>query len=392
MKRPSLPLKSFRLKNFKAVRDSGLVKFTPLTVFIGNNGSGKSSLIEGLETLQSIASNGLDRAMEPWRGFEHIWNKATLHRLQSSGDAREYYTNPLRFELHGADKRGNFHASMEVNSGPGGNEIFLHKEELKNSTGDMILRDVNGRATLTYSLRGKTETEDYGPLNNGETLLSGDSIGSDNWQFLSLVPHDMSNPVPQKRTGGMIRLAKNGSNVAEYLLSIRKINPDVVDGIVETLQYVLPYARDVQPALTSELERTVYLQMTEGNFKLPGWLLSTGTLRILALLAVLRHPFPPSLLVIEEIENGLDPRAIHLIVEEIRNVVQSGKIQIILTTHSPYLLDLLTLSQIIIVERDEKGSPVFTRPGDDATLQEWTKKFAPGQLYTMGRLNRKQPE
>ena len=49
----------------------------------------------------------------------------------------------------------------------------------------------------------------------------------------------------------------------------------------------------------------------------PGWLLSTGTLRILALLACLRHPDPPPLLVVEEIENGLDPRTIHLLVEEI---------------------------------------------------------------------------
>ncbi|MGH8645485.1 MAG: AAA family ATPase [Gammaproteobacteria bacterium] len=50
----SLPLKSFRLRNFKAVRDSGTVKFTPLTVFVGNNGSGKSSLIEGLRTFKGV--------------------------------------------------------------------------------------------------------------------------------------------------------------------------------------------------------------------------------------------------------------------------------------------------------------------------------------------------
>jgi len=34
---------------------------------------------------------------------------------------------------------------------------------------------------------------------------------------------------------------------------------------------VLPFAADVQPAVTSELERTVYLQLTEGDFKVPGW-------------------------------------------------------------------------------------------------------------------------
>lgn len=47
-------LRSFRLKHFKAVRDSGVIRFSPLTVFIGNNGSGKSSITEALETLRKL--------------------------------------------------------------------------------------------------------------------------------------------------------------------------------------------------------------------------------------------------------------------------------------------------------------------------------------------------
>ena len=198
----------------------------------------------------------------------------------------------------------------------------------------------------------------------------------------------MGSPTPQKRTGGPTRLAKDGSNIAEYLLSIRKLDQNAFDGVVETLQYVLPYARDLQPTLTAELERTVYLQMTEGEFKVPGWLLSTGTLRIVALLALLRHPTPPPLIIIEEVENGLDPRTIHLLVDEIRNAVESGRTQVILTTHSPYLLDLLDLSHIVLVDR-VNGEPTFTRPADQASLQEWTKSFGPGRLYTMDLLGRK---
>ncbi|MBT3368702.1 MAG: AAA family ATPase, partial [Nitrospina sp.] len=45
-----IALSSFHLKNFKAVRNSGRLKLTPLTAFIGHNGSGKSSLVEALET------------------------------------------------------------------------------------------------------------------------------------------------------------------------------------------------------------------------------------------------------------------------------------------------------------------------------------------------------
>ena len=57
-----LPLETVRIRNFKAIRDSGVVTFTPLSVFIGNNGSGKSSLIEGLETFQNVIRQGLDDA------------------------------------------------------------------------------------------------------------------------------------------------------------------------------------------------------------------------------------------------------------------------------------------------------------------------------------------
>jgi predicted ATPase len=124
--------------------------------------------------------------------------------------------------------------------------------------------------------------------------------------------------------------------------------------------------------------------MAEVDYKVPGWLLSTGTLRVLALLACLRHPNPPPLLVIEELENGLDPRTIHLFVEEIRSALALGEIQVIITTHSPFLLDLVDLSHLVVVERVD-GRPVFTRPNQEA-LAEWSKSFSPGRLYTMGRL------
>jgi|GEM_PF-5687533 AAA15 family ATPase/GTPase len=64
-----LALSSLQVKNFKAIRNSGRLKLTPLTAFIGQNGSGKSSLVEALETVQTISLQGLDRAMLPWKGI-----------------------------------------------------------------------------------------------------------------------------------------------------------------------------------------------------------------------------------------------------------------------------------------------------------------------------------
>ncbi len=69
-----------------------------------------------------------------------------------------------------------------------------------------------------------------------------------------------------------------------------------------------------------------------------------------------------------------------------REAVESGKTQIIVTTHSPYLLDLLLLDHIVLVERVE-GQPVFSRPGDNERLQQWAERFGPGRLYTTSRLS-----
>ena len=61
-------LRSVAIENFKAVLRSGPVNLTPLTALIGSNGSGKSSLIEALETYRAIVLDDLDAAMDAGGG------------------------------------------------------------------------------------------------------------------------------------------------------------------------------------------------------------------------------------------------------------------------------------------------------------------------------------
>ena len=404
-----LALKSFRLKNFKAIRDSGVVKFTPLTVLIGDNGSGKSSLVEGLQTYQRIVTDGLDEAMQMWRGFENIQNAAVSHDITKCDKAREYQANPIEFGLshslskHDKPNRNSAHTHfLSVACGPDGDEIFILEERWNVSGRKYMTRDADGYLYYPNGERlggGISYPISYPLVYESEALWSGTSlinssrahIGAlysiSSWQFLTLNVRSMGEPQPIQRTGGMIRLRSDGSNIAEFLKDIVERDRDAFDGILEALQFVLPYMRELQPKLTAVLGHQAHLEMTEEDFKVMGWLLSTGTLRILALLALFRHPDPPPLIVIEEIENGLDPRTIHLIVDEIQDVVESGRSQVIVTTHSTYLLDLLPLSTILMVERVE-GQPTFSRPADDDSLKNWAKTFAPGKLYTMGNLNR----
>lgn len=376
-----MKLQSVRIRNFKAIIDSKVVKLGPLTAFIGNNGAGKSSLIEALETYQSIVRDGLDVAMQRWLGIEHA-----RHKGQEAKERAGLVVNPIIFDLAlGTSPRRTTRLQLEINNDPAANRMFIASEriETQGRSGSQF-SNPTGNAEAAGARRSMLAIAPEENPAEAQQILA--------WQFLSLSPERMGLPVPQQRTGGGVRLARDGSNVADFLLDLRRQDQNAFDGIVEAMAFVLPYAKDIQPSLTSsEIERKAWLQLTEADFKVPGWMLSTGTLRLLALLALLRHPNPPPLIVIEEIENGLDPRSIHLIVEEIRNAVLDGVTQVILTTHSPYLLDLLTLEHLVLVERDGKGHPYFVRPADNENLQRWSADFAPGKLYTMGTLGEGKP-
>ncbi len=408
MKAPNL--RRIKIENFKAIQNSGSIKLTPLTVFIGNNGSGKSSIIEGLLTYQMIIEQGLDDAINYWRGFDYIRNRAVPHTLSPKSVDRPYEINPVTFKFSYKD----YGLGMSITQSPSG-EVFISEETIKliGFSSDVYGRffksiDFNRDVSGTINYHSVAEDNAYqgevlGKASDTQGILALNAVQEKlrqlnhpeiqsqiaDWQFINFNPAIMGNPIPPRLSADRVKLAPNASNLGHYLLDLYKLDINAFNGLVETLQYVLPYAKDLQVQATSpaELERRIYLKMTEGSFQVPGWLLSTGTLRVVAILALLRHPFPPPLIIIEELENGLDPRTINLLVEEIRQAIESGKTQVIITTHSPYLLDLLHLSQIVIVERSEQGEPMFSRPADKPALEQWSKQFTPGQLYTMGQLN-----
>jgi predicted ATPase len=372
-------IKNIEVKNFKAI-EQAKVKLTPLTAFIGYNGMGKSSMLEALQMFKSIVTEGLDAAVRPWREFKHIYYKGKKKKRKFLKDGIELQFAPMEFMFNvklaakSTMNPSKFSTSIGQENTSSGN-IFFIEEKVSYKLFERS-RDADNNY-ITQDRKAPWQTPD-------KSILSAEleiRRYVESWQFLSMNTFLMGDPHSQKKTSGAITLHKDGRNIAEYLLSIRDKDIEVYKGILETLQYVLPYAKDLQPQITQELEKMVYLQLSEQDFKLPGWMLSTGTLKILALLAVFRHPEPSPLIVIEELENGLDPRTIHLVITEIRNYIDNKKGQVLITSHSPYLLDQLHISQVVFVERkDEKVS--LSRPADDEEVLEWSKKFAPGQLYT----------
>lgn len=408
-------LRTCRIENFKAVCDSKTIRFSPLTVFIGNNGSGKSSIVEAMQTYRDILVDGVGRAINRRGTFEQLHNLSVPHNkkvLESQN--MEYLSNPICFTYSAENISESISRpspiisaqwNMAVASDPSGDKIFILGEEAKTKVigkeNVFCVRRTPGWKKMKAKSSFREIHGRLGPFEERsflEHFLSPDDFHASlivyvyTWQFVHLNPETMGNLrsadgeiVP--RNPHFSLLNPDGSNIAEYLFSIRERDLNAFEGIIEAVQYVLPYLKDLQPSLTQEINRNIFLKMKEKDFDVPGWLLSSGTLRIVALLALLRNPTPPPLIVIEEIENGLDPRTIHLLMEEIRIAVDSGRTQVIATTHSPYLLNLLNLSEIVLVERDETGQPVFWRPQGDAEAEAWAERFSTGEIYTMDRLH-----
>ena len=118
------------------------------------------------------------------------------------------------------------------------------------------------------------------------------------------------------------------------------------------------------------------------RFDIPAWMLSEGTRRITALFALLASRPRPSLLIVEEIENGLDPWTLELLFSELREASTNGT-QVILTTHSPFLLDHVSTDEVIHVKR-ELGDSRYHAITDYSDVTQYGGVVAPGVMYISG--------
>jgi predicted ATPase len=392
------------IENFKAIHKMETLPMQPFSVFIGNNGSGKSSVLEAIRLIQYSVTSGLNIAFKEWGGLDRVRN-------YNAGNWDENIVfEPVVITIQVIIADQNFRYQVHFNTNHTGGYI-VEKEELVCDEKILLSVMVNSNGITNegyyYSIIKKGDNPkktDYS-LPSYILLLGLREINPfsfhpsiklfkeyiTNWQFLYLNAHEMGKPILSDRANREIKLDYDGRNIADYLLWLNEQGKEYLDNLISKLQFVLPYLNHLQTntydAHNREIELSVY-ETSENNKKpIPGWLLSSGTLRIVALLAMFVTPKKPSVLFIDEVENGLDPRTIGLLVSLIQEVWAEKSMQVVVTTHSPYFLDLVPLESIIVSEKDNEKT-YFHIPKDEAALNIWKDKFSPGKLYTMGKLTK----
>jgi predicted ATPase len=110
--------------------------------------------------------------------------------------------------------------------------------------------------------------------------------------------------------------------------------------------------------------------------------LSEGTLFALAIVAVLTQPDPPELLLIDDLDKGLHPAAFSELVRVLRAAqVANPKLQIVATTHSPYLLGCFEAQEVRVFARKEDGSAACSKLTDHPDFEHWKDSLDPGEFW-----------
>lgn len=194
--------------------------------------------------------------------------------------------------------------------------------------------------------------------------------------------------------GAQPHLDRTGENLANYLQYIERERKPQFKQMLKRLGKKIP-----------GLERIEYEKTIEGNLVLKFFAkgfdehpffqraMSDGTLKLLAYLLLMEDPDPASLVGIEEPENGLHHQLLSALAIELKEYAQqeSGP-QVLLTTHSPNLVDALTPDEVWILDKGKDGASTLTRAADISGVQAlYDEDILMGSLWYSNHLSVTKP-
>lgn len=177
-----------------------------------------------------------------------------------------------------------------------------------------------------------------------------------------------------------LELELDGSNLVSvlYALANQTEYEGVYGRVNEIMQLVFADFKQFDFPLSAGGQASIALRTKDFKKSVPAFLLSDGQLRFLGLLVLLLLPNPPSLILIDEPEIGMHPKMIDILAELLQETSQ--RTQLIISTHSPQLIDALPVESLCVAEKTG-GATTITRP-DPERLSRWLERYKTGYLWT----------
>lgn len=359
------------VSHYKSLGDVELRDIQPVTVLVGCNGVGKSNVADVLRFLRDAVNQGLDHAVSTRGGIglirQYSSNKPYQITLEFAFSDDEFPGKAFRYHLALTSLReGDFRIEREKCEwlGPTGLDFdddgnFVETEHSpmryeRNAQGVVSLRINDKLLPLENQRPFPADTLALGKRINSEKLMFGGTFGGSiqgfvqNIRFSSIFPNTLRQPA-HPDTDPILR--ENGSNWASILRSLRKTakGKHALEQIKEMMQVVMPQLEDIS---TQALGGFIHprFKVRENNGKQHYFdpsQISDGTLRILGILLALYQTPHPSLMVIEEPEQTVNPALLALLADAFHEV--SERTQLLITSHSPHLIDCFDPENIQVV-------------------------------------------
>ena len=397
-------LKRIEIKGYKSLVDVQ-VDLKPLVVLFGPNGAGKSNFLDALQLLSRMATSPtLKAAFEPpYRGKpleSFSFGDEGIPGLRKRESARfsiqadvelspavvkvvEQQIREMKRpaeEKHGAVSAPNgsspiretllrYRIEVEIFPGSGILRVADEYAAALNAKGeptgkrrpfvervkDRIHLRMEGQAHPTYHecfLDHTLLSRPLYPPHHPHLVALRQEFES--WLSFYFEPRERmraSNPVKEVH-----HIGRRGEELAAFLNTLRALNERQFRAVEKALHMVIPSITGIDVEVNSLGE--VELRLREGNKLIPARVVSEGTLRILGLLALAGATEPPALIGLEEPENGVHPRRIQLIAELLQTRAELGETQMIVTTHSPLLVDQIPQTFLYVCRKGETGTQI----------------------------------
>ncbi|MCK6514470.1 AAA family ATPase [Myxococcota bacterium] len=374
-----------------ATKVTTTLEMRPLNVLVGPNASGKSNFVEALALLRAAPKdlplpirNGGGVAEWIWRGDGKAPDRATVEVTLASRKASGGHSDPppYRYRLTFGAPGGTFRVldeliDQEYRGRPP--EVYFATQK----DGPVIARGAKGSRVLepvdidsTQSILSQRKDPENFPTLTKVGEFFGKILIYRSWTFGPDAPIRSSCLIDVPTA----TLAEDFSNLPARL-AVLKRNPATKRRLLERLAELDAEFTDLE--VTPEGGR-LQLYLIHGDRPVPASRLSDGTLRALALLAILIEPGPASVVVIEEPALGLHPDMLPTIGELL--VSASEQAQLIVTTHSSDLLDALTKHAESVVLCERQGASTALRRLGRADIKALAEFDGLGAMWMSGSL------
>jgi ABC-type ATPase involved in cell division len=344
-------IEALTFRNFKGLRDVSLT-LEPLTVFVGPNGSGKTTILEGVYYLaQCMTANPL--------AFFSGERDFSLLRTRNANDVALL--------------------SCDI----GHQQFRIIASEPDEPPFELWKIDLNWRSGEQWP----------GPPPTVSAV------------FLQLNPKRLA--APSYLHAVKPTLASDGHGLASVLAFLSMNRPDAFRELQEWLRAVIPSVKRLRldrvkvyangetqvttehggqrtvPTHQEYLGEVVLFDMESGA-TVPGQMTSAGTLLVVGILAAIFSNDSPSVLLLDDLDHGLHPKAQKELILVLRKLLaQRTDLQILATSHSPYLVDNFAPEEIRLTTLHQDGSVACAPMKDHPSFSKWKDAMSPGEFWSM---------